>query len=246
MLAHSRSFVHEPKLAPIRSWMWFASLSVFVIALLLDGYILRSIPAPGNRLSDMQRLLRIAGYIPTWFVLVSAFVLASSGSRRRVRAMTVGGYVLMSAGISGGVAALLKIVVRRPDLRFGAGYEGWETAPLGDRPFDGTDLCFPSEHVAVAFGATLMLARLYPGASPLLLALGFGTAVVRVREWGHHPSDTMGSLVVALGVVALVPCLMRRASRALSTDSAVAPLGAQRNGVMPGRAISGTSIEPNS
>lgn len=215
------------RLAQVRPWMWFGITGLFALAVLIDGVIIDSMPERKERLKDFHRMLRIAGFLPTWVFVGAVLACAAWGTQLFRQRVTEAVAVVLNSAIAGGLAALLKIVIRRPDIAKPNAdgtyppYEGWRVAPLGDEPWDGTDLCCPSEHSAISYGAVVMLARLYPRASIPLLLIGFGTAAMRVRQRGHHPSDTVVSLALALGVSILVPKMLAK----LSTTKCGARLG---------------------
>jgi membrane-associated phospholipid phosphatase len=199
--------------APIRGWMWGAAVGLFALALFLDGAIIGSIGPAKPRLSDFHMMLRIVGTIPTWLIVFVAVAAATAHLpvARRIRAEFV--LAILTGALAAACAAILKPLVRRPDLAPRGPYEGWAWAPLGDEPWDGTDLCFPSEHAAVAWGVCVALSRMRPSLAWVLIPLGFGAASARVMSRGHHPSDVIGSLLVAMLVSGAVSRLSGPAVR---------------------------------
>lgn len=186
-----------PPSLPRRAFV--AAGAVFVLSLGFDG-LTSLAPAKGQRFGDLHALLRIFGYLPTWLLLMLGLALDGQMRRDLGQRAALGLYVLLSAALSGAAAAVLKPLVRRLEPPRTGDYPGWIFAPLGDQPWKGSDLSFPSEHASVAFGALLALARLFPGAAPLCIALACGTAYGRVQARGHHVSDVCFSLLLALGV----------------------------------------------
>jgi membrane-associated phospholipid phosphatase len=192
-------------LAPARwgRWLLVAAL-VTAVAHLLDPYAWQSLRDARVNERDWGRLLRSAGYVPTW--LVGALALWLAG-RRGVTA-TTGDHAVVRArlrreawllalvpALSGGVAELIKIAVRR--LRPAA-----ESAAYAFRPYDvdfwsTRGLGFASSHTAVAFGAAALLARRFPGSAPAWYLLAVGCALTRVMAGAHFLSDTVGA--AALG-----------------------------------------------
>jgi membrane-associated phospholipid phosphatase len=97
--------------------------------------------------------------------------------------------LLFGPALAGGVAELLKIVLRRerPGLHDGAYY----FRPFSERLFDTKDLGIPSSHVMVAFGGAVVLARLFPRAAPVGYLLAAGCGATRVMAGAHFVSDVM-------------------------------------------------------
>jgi membrane-associated phospholipid phosphatase len=199
-------------------------------------------PPKGRRYGDWHGLLRSLGYLPTWLVFGAVLCLhgQQAGFARKARCQAL--FVLGQAALSGALAALLKILVRRHEPPREGGYPGWVFEPLGAEPWRGSDLSFPSEHAAVAFGALIALSRLFPGAAPLLLVLGIGASIGRVQARGHYPSDVAMSLVVALGMaLALEALSLRLAQRRQSALD-----GQTGAGVTTAVGSAELHIEPNS
>ena len=188
------------RFAPIPLVFWLATWAAFVCALCCDGLILDNLEPAGERLNDFHMMFRVFGTAPFWLVATAVVWLATVGLPQA--AVTRGHMVVatFTGALSAGVAALLKPLVRRPDMADEGPYRGWAWQPLGDEPWDATDLCFPSEHAAMSWGACVALGRAYPRAAPLFVLVGFGTAAARVKARGHHPSDVAASLLVALAV----------------------------------------------
>lgn len=184
--------------AAIPRWAFLVAMSILGVALLSDQWLMKQMPADGTRFGDFYYFLRSLGYLPTWIAFCLLYTLAGDRNNllaRRNSALAIG----FTATISAVVAALLKILVRRLDPRPGA--EGsWELASWHDSWWDGTDLCFPSEHAAVAWGATIAISRRWHRTAPLLLLMAAGCAAGRVLARAHNPSDVAASLLVALAV----------------------------------------------
>lgn len=183
---------------PIPRWAIALSLVAMGMALVLDGWILEKMPPEGTEFGDLYHLLRSIGYLPTWIAFCLLFTFATQKENRLSRrgpALIIG----FTAAGSGIIASILKVLVRRLDPQQMA--EGsWQLAPWEGNWWDGTDLCFPSEHAAVAFGAAIAISRRWPGAAPLMVLLAAGCASGRVLARAHNPSDVIASLLVALGL----------------------------------------------
>ncbi|HEB51935.1 MAG TPA: phosphatase PAP2 family protein, partial [bacterium] len=178
----------------------------------------------GGRLNDLHMLLRSLGYIPAWLYAVLVVFVWSRGHADGARLRFAGLALAFHTAVAGILAAVLKVLIRRPDMPQElrawdvvddrgatlAHYPGWQWQPWGDEPWQAADLCCPSEHAAVAWGAMLAIARLRPSVAPLVLLLALGTAICRVRARGHYPTDTLGSLFTALAAAWLFDRLARR------------------------------------
>lgn len=169
---------------------------------LLDSWAWESLRDPRVNERDWGRLLRSAGYVPTWLFGAMALWLTGRHAAARVGSGAVPALVRIDAwllalvpALSGGVAELVKIAVRR--LRPAA-----ESAAYTFRPYDvdfwsTRGLGFASSHTAVAVGAAALLARRFPGSAPVWYALAIGCALTRVLAGAHYLSDTVGA--AALG-----------------------------------------------
>jgi membrane-associated phospholipid phosphatase len=234
--------------APLSRWSFAAAGALFLVSLGFDG--LTSWAAPkGQRFGDLHGLLRSLGYLPTWILLALGLALDGQLRRDLGQRATLGLYVLMNAALSGAAAALIKPLVRRLEPPRTGDYPGWLFAPLGDQPWKGSDLGFPSEHAAVAFGAMLALARLFPGAGPLCIALACGTAFGRVQARGHHVSDVTFSLLLALGVAwaferVLMRWPLRRAQGNPSMLAELTAVGVERGSASAPLALDAGEIAP--
>jgi membrane-associated phospholipid phosphatase len=183
---------------PIPNWAFFSSFLLIIGAAVLDPWILKKMPADFGQRGDFQSSLRVLGYLPNWMFLSAMVALISQGSVA-LRLKRTALAIFLTPLLSGVAAACLKPLIRRPDPVLGA--EGdWGPAPWGSEWWDGTDLCFPSEHAAVAFGAALAIGRRFPRIMPLVLLGAFGCAATRVYERGHNPSDVAASLLLSLAV----------------------------------------------
>jgi len=176
---------------------------LILVATLFDGALLSKMPVESStQRGDFISLLRILGYLPTWILFSLLLVLAApTDQKKRFREDAL--RITLTAMISGIVAETLKPIFRRPDPQ--VGNEGsWERAPLNDQWWDGTDFCFPSGHSAVAFGAAVAISRRWPKTTPLIGMAAIGCAITRIYERGHHPSDVIASLLIALCVSRLM------------------------------------------
>ncbi|MFC1465913.1 MAG: phosphatase PAP2 family protein [Candidatus Brachytrichaceae bacterium NZ_4S206] len=205
--------------SPVR---WGRVLLVVALALavahLLDPLAWAHVRDPRVNEREWGRLLRSAGYVPTWILGAAAIWLAGrhgtlvdgTASRRAAgwRATTL----LLAPALAGGLAELVKIVVRRQR-------PGADSAAYLFRPYDvdfwsTRGLGLASSHTAVAFGAAAVMSRLLPGSAPVWYLLATGCAVTRIMAGAHYLSDTVAA--AAIGWLVAEGC-WRWAARRVST-----------------------------
>jgi membrane-associated phospholipid phosphatase len=148
---------------------------------------------------DLYSMFRLAGFIPVWVIVAAAFALIDA---RRGGVAARGGLLMGAVLISGGLAELMKIFVRRerPDVAALA----YVFRPWHEAAWSSSGLGWPSSHSAVAFGAVWTLCRLYPAATPIWLLVGAGCGVSRLVGADHYVSDVVGGALVAWLVVAVL------------------------------------------
>jgi len=177
-------------------WAFLVSVGLLTASIYLDNIISSRMPSEGTSFGEFHHLLRSLGYLPTWF-FVGLLLVASAPPKLRKSRWSAALFILLTAMITGIMAELLKILVRRPDPVMGL--EGsWKPVPWGEEWWNSSDLCFPSGHAAVAWGAAIAISRRWPGTSPWMMLLAAGCASGRVQARGHHPSDVIASLLLAL------------------------------------------------
>ncbi len=178
-------------LAPI-----LAAALVTVLALLLDHWVWDHFSYPSVYQHDWGRLLRVMGSLVLWAPLALAIGLEL---RARDLRRPSGAWRLLAAPVlAGGVAELLKLLVRRerPGLHQGA----YVFRGFAERPFDTHDIGFPSSHAMVAFAGAAVLARLYPRAAAVAYLLAFGCAATRVLAQAHFASDVVAGGIAGWAV----------------------------------------------
>ena len=173
------------------AWVALAvTLAATAVAVTVDETLYRYLNAPEVYDRDFGRLLRIMGFAGTWVALALAVGLTSDAdAAARAVAKRRGWLLFWSPMLSGGVAEIMKILVRRerPALNDGAyGFRPWD-----ERTWSGAGLAFPSSHTAVAFGGAAMLARLFPRARWVGYVLAAGCGLTRVFARAHFLSDTV-------------------------------------------------------
>lgn len=167
-----------------------------VVATLIDRWAYDTVRLAGVLDEDWGRLLRVMGFMGTWFALALAVGLHDAGAepplpRPRRRAWLL----FLSPGFAGLAAEVLKIVIRRERPALNDGDYGFR--PWSERPLSGGGLAFPSSHTAVAFGGAAMLAILFPRARWVGYVLAAGCALTRILAGAHFVSDTV--LAAGLG-----------------------------------------------
>lgn len=138
---------------------------------------------------DWARLLRVMGFLPTWFIAALAMYLHErdgGAARARRRAW----YLAIAPTAAGLGAEILKLLLRRerPEANGGLyGFREWSDPQW----WSTAGLAFPSSHAMVAFGAATALARLFPKARWVWWLLAAGCAATRVMSRAHFLSDVM-------------------------------------------------------
>jgi membrane-associated phospholipid phosphatase len=171
-----RTVNQKKKIKPLLTF-----LILITLAHLLDAPAL-ALRTPGLSETDGHRALRVAGFLPVWIALGTALALHT---RRRAEGVAL----VVSAGLSGLLAEVGKLLIRRGRPGAGDGYvflplpEGLSTAGLG----------MPSSHAAVAFGGAFLLARRYPAAAPVVLLWAAGCGLTRLLDGAHFLSDVVAA-----------------------------------------------------
>jgi len=182
-----------------------AAVLLVILAHLADRWAFHALAAPKFGNTDLGRLLRIQGFLPTWIFLGGALVLFDWPAR-----VTLGwkgawrrGLLLVGSATAGGaLAEVLKILVRRERPRAADGaylFRAW-----ADRPFSTSGLGMPSSHVLVATAALALLARMFPRTAPVCYTLAIGCAYGRVAAGAHFLSDVTAALLLGIVVAELL------------------------------------------
>ena len=150
---------------------------------------------------DLYTMFRLAGFVPLWLVVAVALVAIDSAGGWR-DAWRRGGLLAAAVALSGSVAELLKLAIRRQ--RPGVDPLAYGFRPWHDSPFANDGLGWPSSHAAVAFAAAWALSRLYPRASIVWLTIAALCALSRLVRNDHYLSDLVAGALVAYAVVALL------------------------------------------
>ena len=204
-----------------RAALWAALLLAFVALALIDQRLLLAV-APDTadareRIAnkDWNRLLRVAGYVPTWLLVAFCLWLHDAWSTRRghrpalpedPRPLSVPDRaVLLVLGVAaaGLVAELGKVLVQRHRPVLDDAAPAWVLQWAQSAPYDAS-FAMPSSHAAVAFGAAFALGRLFPAVRWPVLALAIGCGLTRMLAGRHFATDILVAGVLAYLGVALV------------------------------------------
>jgi membrane-associated phospholipid phosphatase len=185
---------HDAAGGDIRARAAWMALAITIVATALatlgDTAVYERVHNPGVYDRDWGRLLRVMSFAGTWVALAVALRLhEGADADRRALATRRAWLLLWSPALAGGVAELLKILVRRERPALHDGLYGFR--PWDERTWSGAGLAFPSSHTAVAFGGAALLARLFPRARWVGYTLAAGCAVTRVLARAHFVSDVV-------------------------------------------------------
>ncbi len=189
---------------PALRFLLISSLAL-ALAQLVDWWAAAHVVLPRFQNTDLGRLLRIQGFLPTWIFVGIALVLVDWPLRSTGGAWAAwrrGALVTGSAALSGALGELLKIVIRRQRPGQSAGeylFRDW-----ADRPLSTAGLGLPSSHVVVAVGALAMLGLLFPRARPVCYVLAAGCAFSRVAAHAHFVSDVTLAAIVGIATAGLL------------------------------------------
>jgi membrane-associated phospholipid phosphatase len=167
--------------------------AALLAAHLLDGVAFRYLRVEDIYGEDWGRLLRVMGYVPTWLIAATALALHDRTPLRRLHRARAGLLVLAPA-LGGAVAEVVKLLVRR--LRPGELGE-YVFRPFSERTFSTGGLGIASSHAGVAFGAAVILSRIFPRAWLVWWGVAWGCAFTRVAAGAHFLSDVVAAAVIA-------------------------------------------------
>ncbi|MBI1372639.1 MAG: phosphatase PAP2 family protein [Phycisphaera sp.] len=181
-----------------------------IAAFALDYVVWALLNEREYRESDKFRLLKAAGYLPTWFLMGAALVLMD-WPRKAIDGLGVAmrrGVLLVVSATAGGLSSeLLKLVLRRerppkPPHGEWTGLYHWIGFDDADHVLSTAGLSMPSSHSSIAFGACWMLCLLFPRATPVWLFVAAGCATTRLLDHAHHLSDVYVSMITS-GMIAV-------------------------------------------
>ena len=186
-----------------RTRIWggvLAAAGALALSVVLDPWIWRNASLAGIYERDWGRMLRVAGSLVFWAPLALAVWLAM----RRAAHPRPGRAALLVWGpaVAGGVAELLKLLVRRERPGFADG--AYVFRDFAERTWSTSGLGFPTSHGMVAFGGAAVLAGLFPGTAPVAYAIAAGCALTRVLAGAHFASDAVGGAIFGWAIGALL------------------------------------------
>ncbi|WP_409995768.1 phosphatase PAP2 family protein [Cyanobium sp. HWJ4-Hawea] len=149
---------------------------------------------------DLYYLFRIWGSLWPWLLFSIALALSCRRNNQPNLAKQ-SAFLLLSPALSGALAELLKITLRRERP---SPLETYIFRPFTDRTWSSTGLGLPSSHAAVAFGGSMALIILFPRLRQPALVMAVGCAITRVVSGAHYPTDIyLGALVGSLSGILL-------------------------------------------
>ena len=150
-------------------------------------------PAANDR--DWGRMLRIAGFAPTWLLVAGALWLEDRRGRTALAVVAA----VAAAGLAGEIAKLL-VRRERPDPVMLA----YAFRSFADHPFSSKAFGFPSTHVTVAFGGSAALANRFRRAAPIFVGVAAGCGLTRLFAQQHFLSDVVGGAIGGFAIGAAV------------------------------------------
>lgn len=150
--------------------------------------------------SDLLMLLRVWGSLWTWILIALAVGVQKRSHQGRISdgPRSVGITLVLAPMMAGGIAELLKLLIRRERP---SGLEIYLFRAWSEQPWSTKGLGLPSSHSAVAFAGSMTLFLLYPRLALPALLIAMGCGVTRVASGAHYPSDVVVGAVVG-GVTA--------------------------------------------
>jgi membrane-associated phospholipid phosphatase len=155
--------------------------------------------------SDLLLLLRVWGSLWTWCLIALAVTLQHSSGRLALGspAQALGLPLLLIPASAGGLAELLKLLIRR---KRPSELEVYLFRAWNEQPWSTKGLGLPSSHSAVAFAGSMALALLYPRLAWPALVVAMGCGFTRIASGAHYPTDVVaGAVVGILTALALTP-----------------------------------------
>lgn len=187
------------------SWARFAAIAAALLlaSIAVDRWAFTHVVHARVYEEDWGRLLRVMGFWPLWCLASIAIALEDAPLKltRGARAARSRAVLLITGVSASGIAGeLLKLLLRRE--RPGAHEGAYYFRPFTERTFSSSGLALPSSHAIVAFGAAMMLSRLFPRARPVWYALAIGCGLTRVLARAHFVSDITTSALAAWAITA--------------------------------------------
>ena len=190
----NRAYGLGASLPSARRWLYVALIAagVIIVAHLLDPWVWAHVRDPKVYERDWGRLLRSAGFLPTWLIVAVALWAHDKGS---IGWRWRGGLMLLVPAATGALAEVLKLIFRR--LRPGDTSPDYVFRSFLEDPWSNKGLGMPSSHVMVAMGAAVVLARLFPRVWWMWYLIAIGCGLTRVLAVAHYASDVAVGAVTA-------------------------------------------------
>ena len=200
---------YRNKFKKMPRWLkWIYYLVLFEIGLLICFWL--EVPFFYNLaklanikiIDNILNLLKEGGFYFTWVIICGAILFIDlskkiKGSYDYLRRAV---FLITSALVSGLVAEILKIIIRRerpePLYFTGGNFRGWVGAW-----WKSNDLGTPSSHAMVAFGATWALCIMFPQARIIWIFIGVGCAISRMVHQAHLLGDVYIAAVLSYIIV---------------------------------------------
>ncbi len=202
--------VPQRRIARMAGWIAIAAICL-ALAAMIDwraGHLYSRTPLI-PRGGWLAWTLKLPGHFAVTLAIAAALV--GFGHRLRFRAA---GLVVMAGIISGIIPWLMKWMIGRTRPFRGDPPRGpFEFYPFPDG-FSGLvnvpNLCFPSGHASLAFAVAGALMLLMPRWRLVWIAVAAATAIERVLEGAHYPSDVVAGAFVGLSSALLAATIDRR------------------------------------
>lgn len=222
---------HEsPEVAPaafrrFRAMLGVAVLVAFPVALAADRHVagfFQSVKIGGDLRRELEFVQQF-GAVTSCLIVAAAIALLDPAKRAMLPRAALA-IIATSAA-----AWALKVLVGRPRPRLDDPYRflgPWNEYAFarGDQPVTmhawefwrgPSDLwSMPSSHTAAACALAVVLARLYPRLTPLMIAMACIVGVARVVLCAHYPSDVVIGAALGATIASLVPLSSRPLPRA--------------------------------
>jgi membrane-associated phospholipid phosphatase len=188
--------------------LFLYGVAALALSHLLD-FPLTGVFKPGEQSrSDLLKLFRCWGFLGTWLLIaISAQLLSQPKDSKPLagwkHALDQKAWLLLAAPmVSGGMAEIIKLVVRRlrPNGDPSYVFRSWF-----DHPISTSGIGFPSSHTAVAFAGSTILFHHYPKLQIPAFTMAVGCLATRVMSGAHYFSDGIGGVLV--GISASLLCI---------------------------------------
>ena len=200
-----------------KAWLCYAIAVVAIMAVVVDpavGSFGRQWPAGLVQFAETVTRIGLSG----WYLFPAAAVgilvnltdWSGMRGRRLLRIYNWTGlsvFVLLSVGIPGLLATVLKHVIGRARPLHFAEYGAYSLHPLtGSASFAS----LPSGHSCTMGSVAMILILLIPGSRFLVIPLALGIATTRVILFSHYPSDVVAGLALGASFTLMTAIVFAR------------------------------------